>query len=156
MAKSSGTTRTSSASNKSGGGVISASLQELKGYGDLTKGLFDKQTKSVGSEVTKNIAKLMSETSAFIEKYTSPQTNFVEKEFWKEMYKISNNTNYEVDMAKNAKGNVNVEANNKAGKYINQSLDMMKVLAGKYHGVKIYDKSLANFKLKPLSEIKKK
>lgn len=155
MAKSSGTTRTSSASNKSGG-VISASLQELKGYGDLTKGLFDKQTKSVGSEVTKNIAKLMSETSAFIEKYTSPQTNFVEKEFWKEMYKISNNTNYEVDMAKNAKGNVNVEANNKAGKYINQSLDMMKVLAGKYHGVKIYDKSLANFKLKPLSEIKKK
>lgn len=155
MAKNSGTTRTSSASGKSGGG-ISASQQELKGYGDLTKGLFDKQTQNIKSYVTKNVANLINETSAFIEKYTSPQTNFVEKEFWKDMYKISNNTDYEVGMAKYTSKNANVEANNKAGKYISQSLDMMKVLAGKYHGVKIYDKSLANFKLKPLSEIKKK
>lgn len=141
---------------KVGGGVISASQQELKGYGDLAKGFFDKQMQNIKSEVTKNVANLINETSAFIEKYTSPQTNFVEKEFWKDMYKISNNTDYEVGMAKYTSKNANVEANNKAGKYINQSLDMMKVLAGKYHGVKIYDKSLANFKLKPLSEIKKK
>lgn len=154
MAKSSGPTRASSASGKSGG-IISASQQELKGYGDLAKGFFDKQMQSIKSEVNNKVANLINDTSAFIAKYTSPSTKFVEKEFWKDLYKIQNNISYEVGMAKYAKDKVNIEANEKAEKFINQSLDMMKVLAGKYHNVKIYDKNLANFKLKPLSELKK-
>lgn len=97
----------------------------------------------------------MNRASSFIEKYTSPKTEFVEKEFWKDYYKISNNANGELNNASALKKG-DKKANEKAYNYIDQSLDMMKVLAGKYHGVKIYDKYLANFKLKPLSEFKKK
>lgn len=143
MAKGSGSTRTSSAR-----GYNSSSKKDLKGYGDIISSQISNVTKALSNDITdKNLIPALNDLRNFVEKYTNPTTKFEEKQFWKDYYKVRNQTNNKLN-------------DNKAdtiGKgLLGESLDMMKVLAGKYHGIKIYDKSLANFKLKPLSEIKKK
>ena len=95
----------------------------------------------------KSLIPALNDLNKFVNKYTNPLTKFEEKQFWKDYNKVRNQTNNSLNDNK---------ADSQGKALLGQSLDMMKVLAGKYHGVKIYDKSLANFKLKQLSEIKKK
>lgn len=146
MAKNSGSTRSSAANGK--GGELPPPKKELKGYGDILSSQITKVTQSLSNNVSdKNLIPALNDLNKFVEKYTNPSTKFEEKQFWKDYNKVNNQTNNSLNDNK---------ADSQGKALLGQSLDMMKVLAGKYHGVKIYDKNLANFKLKPLSEIKKK
>lgn len=146
MAKNSGSTRKSTANAK--GEKTPPLKKELKGYGDILSSQITKVTQALSNSVTdKSLIPALNDLNKFVEKYTNFSNKFEEKQFWKDYYKVNNQTNNSLNDNK---------ADSQGKALLGQCLDMMKVLAAKYHGLKIYDKSLANFKLKPLSEIKKK